>query len=66
MVCFLLLILCFRCADVEAYSKEVNPDKLNFLLINKSDLLSDEVRAEWSTYLNENKIDHMFFSALLE
>lgn len=51
---------------MEAYSKEVNADKLNFLLINKSDLLSDDIRREWSNYFNENKIDHMFFSALLE
>lgn len=37
-----------RCPDLEVYSKEVNPQKLNFLLINKSDLLSNEIRAEWS------------------
>ncbi|KAL4446500.1 hypothetical protein ABPG74_001241 [Tetrahymena malaccensis] len=58
--------LFFRCPDVEVYSKEVNPDKLNFLLINKSDLISDDIRKEWSTYFNEQNVQHMFFSAKME
>jgi large subunit GTPase 1 len=34
----------FRCVDVEIYTKELNPNKGNFLVINKSDLLSEEIR----------------------
>jgi len=36
------------------------------LLINKADLMDEEVRQKWSTYFNENKIDHIFFSAKME
>lgn len=34
----------FRCVDVEHYTKELNPNKGNFLVINKSDLLSEDIR----------------------
>lgn len=36
---------------------------MNILLINKSDLLKEEVRKDWSKFFNEKKIDHVFFSA---
>ena len=36
--------LLFRCADLERYVAEVNPDKKNVLLLNKADLLTDEQR----------------------
>ena len=36
--------LLFRCTDVESYVREISPKKKNLLLINKSDLLSEEQR----------------------
>lgn len=36
------------------------------MLINKADYLTEELRAHWSAYFNENNINHVFFSALLE
>ena len=35
----------FRCEDLEAYVKEVDPLKINMLLINKADLLTDAQRS---------------------
>ena len=53
----------FRCEDIEKYVKEVSPNKGNVLIINKSDLLSEEIRKIWSAFLNSKNIKHMFFSA---
>jgi large subunit GTPase 1 len=36
------------------------------LLINKADYLSEELREHWSTYFKEKKVNHIFFSALIE
>ncbi len=38
--------LLFRCEDLETYVRELSPDnkKLNVILINKADLLTDEQR----------------------
>ena len=56
----------YRCEDVESYVKEVDSDKVNMLLINKSDLVSDELRAVWSYHLNQSQVSHLFFSAKFE
>ena len=56
----------YRCPDLEYYVKEVDPLKENILLINKSDLLSEEIRNCWSEYLNSKSINHIFFSAKAE
>lgn len=56
----------YRCEDLDAYVKEVSPTKKNLLLINKSDLVSDELRRIWSEHLNERGISHLFFSAKIE
>ena len=58
--------LFYRCEDLETYTKSINSDKINMLLINKSDLLPDYVREKWSKYFNERNINHMFFSAKIE
>ena len=58
--------LFYKCEDLENYVKEIDPHKYNFLLINKSDLLSDKVRKRWNQYFLKNNINHMFFSAMLE
>lgn len=55
--------LFFRCEDLESYVKEVGEQKVNFLLLNKADLLDDEMRKYWSEYLNSKNIQHIFFSA---
>ena len=58
--------LFFRCPDLEKYVKEIDSVKENILLINKSDLLSDDIRNAWTKYLNANGINHIFFSAKKE
>jgi ribosome biogenesis GTPase A len=55
--------LFYRCIDLEAYVKEVEPHKENMLVINKADLLSEDIRNLWSDYLNKKGINHLFFSA---
>jgi large subunit GTPase 1 len=58
--------LFFRCPDLETYVKELDPLKENFILINKSDLLSENIRKCWNDYLNAKGINHIFFSAKKE
>lgn len=55
--------LFFRCEDLETYVKEVGVGKVNFLLLNKADLLDNDMRKYWSDYFNSNNIQHIFFSA---
>lgn len=58
--------LFFYCSDVAQYVQEVNLNKGNFIIINKADFLSESIRLHWSNYLNEQKIQHIFFSAKIE
>ena len=58
--------LFYRCQDLEVYTKELDENKINLLLVNKSDLLTEEIRILWNNYFNEKKINHIFFSALKE
>lgn len=53
----------FRCEDLEKYVHEVGTSKVNFLLLNKADLLEEGIRQAWSSYFNEKGIRHLFFSA---
>lgn len=55
--------LFFRCDDLEKYVHEVGTHKVNFLLLNKADLLEEGLRKAWSEYFNQNGIKHLFFSA---
>ncbi|KAL6257317.1 hypothetical protein P5V15_010892 [Pogonomyrmex californicus] len=57
--------LLFRCEDLERYVKEVNPDKLNMLLLNKADFLTDEQREAWAKYFTDINVQVAFFSATL-
>lgn len=57
--------LLFRCEDLERYVKEVNPEKLNMILINKADFLTEEQRKAWAKYFADTNIRVAFFSALL-
>lgn len=58
--------LLFRCEDVDDYVKEVNHDKVNLLLVNKADLLTQEQRKMWCDYFTDNNIMVAFWSALAE
>ncbi|XP_011698741.1 PREDICTED: large subunit GTPase 1 homolog [Wasmannia auropunctata] len=57
--------LLFRCEDLERYVKEINPDKLNMILLNKADLLTDEQREAWAKYFTDINVQVAFFSATL-
>ncbi|EFN76113.1 Large subunit GTPase 1-like protein [Harpegnathos saltator] len=57
--------LLFRCEDLERYVKEVNAEKLNMILINKADFLTNEQREEWAKYFTDVNVQVAFFSALL-
>lgn len=58
--------LLFRCEDLEAYVKEVSENKMNLILINKSDFLTEEQRKYWANYFSMQGIKVLFFSADLE
>lgn len=58
-------------SDLEKYINEVKNlatgrDKKFLLLINKADFLSPDLITHWNEYFLENKVNHIFFSALHE
>lgn len=57
--------LLFRCEDLEKYVKEVSPEKMNLILINKADYLTDTQRQYWADYFSGIGVRVVFFSALL-
>ncbi|XP_053986408.1 large subunit GTPase 1 homolog [Hylaeus volcanicus] len=57
--------LLFRCEDLEAYVKEVDPKKMNVILINKADFLTDDQRQVWAKYFADINVKIAFFSATL-
>lgn len=57
--------LLFRSDDLETYVKEVKDTKMNMILVNKADFLTDEQRATWAKYFDEQNIKTAFFSATL-
>jgi large subunit GTPase 1 len=56
--------LFFRCEDLEAYMKEVGPEKTTILLLNKADLLTRDMRREWQAYLHSRGIHCLLYSAV--
>lgn len=58
--------LMFRSKDLESYVHETDPDKMNILLINKSDMLTEKQRFKWAKYFRENGLKTIFFSAYQE
>ncbi|CAL1290801.1 unnamed protein product [Larinioides sclopetarius] len=58
--------LLFRCSDLETYIKEIDESKMNMLLLNKADLLTESERKHWCEYFDEIGIKVVFFSALEE
>jgi large subunit GTPase 1 len=57
--------LLFRCEDLETYVKEVSPHKLNLILINKADFLTQAQRQAWAEYFSSLNVWAVFFSATL-
>ncbi|EDW65314.1 large subunit GTPase 1 homolog [Drosophila virilis] len=57
--------LLFRSVDLERYVKEVDSNKLNMILVNKSDLLTLEQRQHWAQYFDCEGIRTAFYSATL-
>ncbi|XP_043489971.1 large subunit GTPase 1 homolog [Polistes fuscatus] len=57
--------LLFRCEDLENYVKEIDPKKMNLILINKADFLTDNQRQLWAEYFTSINMRVAFFSAKL-
>ncbi|XP_053658580.1 large subunit GTPase 1 homolog [Anopheles marshallii] len=57
--------LLFRTEDLEKYVQEVDPNKMNMILINKSDFLTAEQRVQWAKYFDGQDIRVAFYSAVL-
>lgn len=57
--------LLFRSEDLEKYVKEVSPDKMNMILVNKADFLNEEQRIIWANYFDKEGMKVAFFSATL-
>lgn len=57
--------LLFRSEDLEKYVKEVSQNKMNMVLINKADFLTDEQRAIWASYFDKQNARVAFYSATL-
>jgi large subunit GTPase 1 len=55
--------LLFRFSDMEIYAKDLSVHKRLLLLVNKADMLSDELRAAWCDYFESQGIEFVFFSA---
>lgn len=55
--------LLFFCDDLEKYAKEVNKNKTNLLLLNKSDLLTAQQRKYWAKYFDSRAVTVAFYSA---
>ena len=55
--------LLFRCADLEAYVRELDPSKRCILLINKADLLTEAQRVAWAAHFKKAGLSFVFWSA---
>lgn len=55
--------LLYRCTDLEAYVKEIDPDKKVLLLLNKADLLPADLRRRWAAHFEARGVDFLFWSA---
>lgn len=58
--------LLFYSEDLKKYAKEVSSEKVNVMLLNKSDYLTDEQREAWAKYFDSIETRAVFFSALEE
>ena len=58
--------LYYRCPDLEKYIKEVDPNKQSILIVNKADLMTEEIRKNWADYFKTHNIKYIYFSAVTE
>ena len=58
--------LYFHCPDLDSYIKQVDSNKESVLIVNKADLMSEEIRKNWADYFKTNNMKYIFFSALDE
>ena len=58
--------LYFHCPDLDSYIKNVDPNKESILIVNKADLMSEDIRKNWADYFKCNNMKYVFFSALEE
>ncbi|XP_062621737.1 large subunit GTPase 1 homolog [Saccostrea cucullata] len=58
--------LLYQCNDLEQYVKEVDTSKVNILIINKADFLSNSQRQMWKEYFDKVGTRVAFWSALEE
>ena len=58
--------LYFRCPDFENYVKNVDKEKETILIVNKADLMNEDIRKNWADYFKTHGIKYIFFSALEE
>lgn len=57
--------LLFRSEDLEKYVKEVSPNKMNMVLVNKADFLTQQQRCVWASYFDKQNTRVAFYSAVL-
>lgn len=57
--------LLFWCEDLSKYVKEISENKLNLVLLNKADYLSEKQREYWFRYFSSLNMHVAFFSAML-
>lgn len=57
--------LLFRSEDLEKYVKEVSENKINMILVNKADFLTEQQRSTWAEYFDKQNIFVAFYSAVL-
>lgn len=58
--------LLFYCEDLEKYVKEISKDKINVVLVNKADFLSQSQRQYWADYFAAKNLRAVFFSAIAD
>lgn len=56
--------LLFLSKDLQKYVKEINPNKMNLILLNKADFLTEKQRSIWAEFFQNNNTRAVFFSAL--
>ena len=55
--------LIYLCPDLQKYVKEINENKSNIILLNKSDFLTENQRQIWAQYFDSLGMKALFFSA---
>ena len=58
--------LYYRCPDLEKYIKEVDNNKEIIIIVNKADLMAEDIRKNWADYFKTHNIKYIFFSAMTE